>query len=60
MKKRIVSLLLALVLVLGMLPISAFAGGWYTLYVFDEDGVWYQVSSMGKGTKVANQGNGWE
>lgn len=60
MKKRIVSLLLALVLVLGMLPSSAFAGGWYTLYAFDEDGVWYQVSSMGKGTKVANQGNGWE
>ncbi|WP_158590881.1 S-layer homology domain-containing protein [Acutalibacter sp. 1XD8-33] len=60
MKKKLLSFLLALILVLGMLPLAASAGGWFRLYVFKEDGVWYQVPNQGGGTKVSNQGKGWE
>lgn len=61
MRKRILSVVVALCLIVGMCPIFASAGGRFYDYVFDSDGVRTNVGKVyaGEGTRVDSKGNGW-
>ena len=66
MKKRILSVVVALCLIVGMCPIFASAGGRAYTYVFDSNGVRKNVATPSAaagtsagGTTISSEGNGW-
>ncbi len=66
MRKRILSVVVALCLIVGMCPVFASAGGRAYTYVFDSNGVRKNVGSPSAaggtregGTPIASEGDGW-
>ena len=66
MKKRILSVVVALCLIVGMCPVFASAGGRAYTYVFDSNGVRKNVATPSAaagtsagGTTISSEGNGW-
>lgn len=66
MRKRILSVVVALCLIVGMCPIFASAGGRAYTYVFDSNGVRKNVATPSAaagtsagGTTISSEGNGW-
>lgn len=66
MRKRILSVVVALCLIIGMCPVFASAGGRAFTYVFDSNGVRKKVATPSAaagtsagGTTISSEGNGW-